>query len=151
SGPQPWEIGEVLGYAWNVFKPSWAVLVFSLFLGGILSGLPGYVPAFALGAGMVEPNSDEYWVLYSICTFIGFLVGTYFFIGFVKIWLAAARGATPSFGDLFSGSGYFSMLAARFLKGMAIGFASLLLIVPGIYLACALAFTETFVVDQKMG
>ncbi len=152
SGPQPWEIGEVLGHAWNVFKPNWATLVFSFLLGRLIGGLPNYIPAVVVATRAVEQGSETYWVIYSICTFIGLLVGAFFQVGFVKIWLAAARGMTPEFGDLFSGGGrYFAMLGTMFLVLLAILLGYLALIVPGVILALGLSFSYFYVVDQNMG
>jgi uncharacterized membrane protein len=152
GGPQPWEIGDVLGHAWNVFKPNWATLLFSYLLALFIGALPGQVPGILVQAGALDQQDAVYAILLLVFSLVGYVIGAFFQAGYIKIWLAAARGQTPQFGDLFSGGGrFFWVFLANLLLGLAIGFGLILLIVPGIILACGLWFTPYFVVDQNMG
>jgi hypothetical protein len=152
GAPQGWEIGEVLQHAWNVFKPDWATLVFTLFLSRVIAGIPSYIPAVLLAARVIRPNTPEYWTTYGICSVIGLFVTAFFQVGLVKIWTDAARGVTPQFADLFGGGRrYFAMLGAMVLFILSVLVGYIFLIVPGIIVALGLAFTYFFVVDQNMG
>ncbi|HEY2513818.1 MAG TPA: hypothetical protein VGI39_23280, partial [Polyangiaceae bacterium] len=54
---QPWEIGEVLGSAWEIFKRNWAVLVFTSLLGSLIGMGPYFViSAPALMGAKLNPN-----------------------------------------------------------------------------------------------
>ena len=152
SGPQPWEIGEVLGHAWTGFKANWATLVFSQLLALILGSIPNYIPSVLVATQAIENASAEYWIIYSICLIAGIIVSTFFQVGLTKIALSAARQQSAQFGDLFSGgSRYFSLLGATLLLSLAAFFGVLLFIVPGVILMLGLSLTAYFVVDQNMG
>lgn len=152
GAPQPWQIGEVIGHAWNMFKVSWPTLVFTQFLSGLLGGIPNYVPGILVATRAVEMHSTEYWTIYSVCLLLGLVATSFFTGGMVKIWCAAARGQTPQFGDMFAGGSRFLPLLAVLLLtifGVLLGYV--LLIVPGIILGLGLAFAQFYVVDQNMG
>ncbi len=153
SGPQPWEIGEVLGHAWNVFKPNWATLVFSQLLAGILGSIPNYIPTLLVAVHQLEENTTEYWIVYGVCLVAGLLlVNTFFQVGLTRICLAAARQQSPQFGDLFNGLGrYLPLLAASTLTFLVAFVGYLFFVVPGVILLLGLSLTSYYVVDQNMG
>ncbi len=150
-GPQPWEIGEVLGHAWNVFKPNWATLVFSYLLNLILGSVPSFIPAILIATSVLDANSTEYWIVYSICTIAGLAVTTFFMAGLIKVWLAAARQQSPQFGDLFAGGARFLPLLASTLLVYVLAIVGFLfLIVPGVIVLLGLSLASFYVVDQGM-
>lgn len=152
GAPQPWEPGEVMSAAWGKFGPNWATLIFSMVLTGIIGSVPSFIPAGLLSAGVVQAGSDEYTVISLVCSLIGFAVQMLFQAGLIKIWLTAAKGGTPSFGDLFSAMGRFpAMIATMFLMFLGIYLGMILLIVPGIILALGFGLAQYFVVDKNMG
>ena len=152
GAPQPWEPGEVLGAAWSKFGPNWVTLVFSMVVAGIIGAVPSFIPAGLLGAGVLEPHSDEYAVINGVCSLVGMAIQMLFQPGLVKIWISAAKGQTPSFGDLFSAMGRFpAMFATFFLMGLGVALGYVFLIVPGIILGLGLSLSQYFVVDKNMG
>lgn len=152
GAPQPWEPGEVVSAAWNKFGPNWATLVFSFFLAGLIGGIPRALPAVLVASGSMDIHSDEYQITNGICALVGFIVQMLFQPGLIKIWLGAARGGAPQFGDLFSSMGRFpAMLATMFLMILGIYLGMILLIVPGVILALGLGLAQYFVVDKNMG
>ncbi len=67
-------------------------------------------------------------------------------------YLKAARRDSLDIADMFASfKNYWQAVLASFLVGLIISAGFLLLIVPGIYLACKLAFTPYLVVDRRMG
>ncbi len=152
TGPQPWEPGEVVSAAWAKFGPNWATLVFSMFLAGLIGGIPRALPAGLVASGAMDIHSDEYQITNGVCALIGFIVQMLFQPGLIKIWLTAGRGGTPQFGDLFSAMGRFpAMLATMFLMIIAIYIGFIFLIVPGVILALGLGLAQYFVVDKNLG
>ena len=101
--PLPWEVGDVLGHAWTVFKPHWATLVFAQLLTRILGAIPNYVPGILVGTRVVAQRSTEYYAVFGVCMLLGGLVSTFFTAGMIRIWCAAARGQMPEFAHAFSG------------------------------------------------
>lgn len=152
GGAQPWEVGEVLGIAWDGFKPNWATLVFTFLLGGFIASVPRMIPGLLVGAQVISQQDDSYWPIFGACTLVGILIQAFFQVGLTKIWLDVARGATPSFGDMFAGgSRYVPMLGAMLLQALAIMIGYVMLIVPGVILALGLSLTQFYVVDRNMG
>jgi hypothetical protein len=150
--PQPWEIGEVLTGAWEAFKPNWVVLVFGMVVGWFVGALPSAIPPVLVAVRVVRENSAPYWVIYGLFSFIGIVVGAFFQVGFVRIWIKAARGERPEFDELFSGgSRFLPMLGATLLLGLAVCLGSMLCLVPGIIAGLGLMFMPYYVVDQQMG
>ena len=150
--PQPWEIGEVLSAAWEAFKPNWVVLVFGMLVGWFVDAIPSMIPAVAVATKMVAQNSLGYWLIYAPCTFAGIVVGAFFQVGFVRIWIRASRGERPEFDELFSGGARFlPMLAVTLLLGLAVCLGMVLCIVPGVIAGLGLMFAPYYVVDQQMG
>lgn len=67
-------------------------------------------------------------------------------------YLKAARDQNLQIDDMFAGfKNYWNAIGTGLLVGIIVGVGFILLIVPGIYLACKLAFTPYLVVDRKMG
>jgi uncharacterized membrane protein len=152
SGPQPWELGEVLGHAWNMFKPSWATLVFSMLLGSFITAIPGQLPGILVQTGAMDAGDIAYTIIALVCMIVNLLLNAFFQVGFIKIWLSAARGQAPQFADLFAGgSRFFPLLGTMILSGLAIFFGFLLLIVPGVILGLGLSLASYYCVDQRMG
>jgi uncharacterized membrane protein len=150
--PQAWEVGEVIGKGWESVKRDWAVLVFAPLLAGFIGNIPSTALQGMVAAGVLQEGTTEYFAVYVPVNLIGFVISTFFLAGQLKIFCAVARGLPGNFGDLFAGgSSFFPLLASQFLVGLAIGFGTLALIVPGVILACGLVFSQYYVVDAGMG
>jgi uncharacterized membrane protein len=95
-----------------------------------------------------DPGHDSGSLLawaYQILFFGPLSYGGYF------VFLKAARDERPEFADLFQGfRDYGNVVIVNFLVWMIIGIGFLLLIVPGVVLACRLVLTPYLVVDRKM-
>ena len=61
------------------------------------------------------------------------------------------QGQTPEFRDFFAGFQYFlPLLLLSLVAGLFIGIGTLLLIIPGVYLAVAYMFASYLVVDRRL-
>jgi uncharacterized membrane protein len=83
---------------------------------------------------------------------VGYLVAVAFAeLAIVTITLKLIDEGKAEFEDVFSAFGvYFKFLIAFILYGAMIAFGTLLLIVPGIYLAIKFGFFGYFIVDEKL-
>ncbi len=149
GGPIPWEPGEVLSAAWEIVKVHWPVLIFAPFVGQLIAGVPGQV---INGIGAASGDQNVQIGMNLVGTLIGLVAGAFFNVGITRVFLSAARGEQPRFGDIFSGGNRFlALLGAQFLVGLCVIVGFLLLIIPGIYAALALSQTNYYVVDKNMG
>lgn len=151
GAPQPWTVGEVISLGWERFKQCWPVLVFSYLLVAVILQVASKVSTLPFD---VRPDvrSPSYWEAMGVSTVVTTIINAFFRPGLVRIWLAAARGQSPSFGLLFSGFDRFlPMLGLTLLTGVAYSLGFLLLIVPGVILMLGFFAAEYYVVEAKMG
>lgn len=153
TGPQPWEVGEVLSLALAVFRANAVILVVSTVIATIIPQLPGIIIRLTLGSAALDLRSPEYhWGAYWLAVLSQLLFQVFLGAGLWRISLVAVRGGKPEFGMLFSGSDVFvSLVIVGVLRWLAVAVGLVLLIVPGIILVLGLQFASLFVVDQKIG
>ena len=61
------------------------------------------------------------------------------------------HGQTPEFRDFFGGFQYFlPLLLLSLIAGLFIGIGTILLVIPGVYLAVAYLFSSCLVVDRRL-
>lgn len=159
-----WEPTEATGRAWDIVKANFAIIVGAFFVVSIITGVIQNILSRVMGT--IDPtvlqhvrDIEQLLEIYQSQALIGFVVTgimwpiqAFFKAGLVKFSLSAARGQHPNFGDIFSGGPRtLPMLGAIILKTIIIAIGFLLLIIPGIYLACALSQVEYFVADRNMG
>lgn len=150
--PQPWEIGEVFTAAWELMKVHWVALFFGYMIAFFASTLPQQIPAVLVIARVVPQNSTEYWVVYSICATIGWVVGEFFAAGLTYAALRAMRTGQVGIGDFFAaGPRFLPFLAMSFLRALATLIGMLALIVPGIIFSVGVLLAPYYVVEQKLG
>ncbi len=156
--PQPWEAGEVVSRAWDIFKVHWVPLVFGTMIGSAAASAPQQIGSIynvvAHGPGGDKyPIDDPIWVALAVGGgVIGWVLQAFFQAGFTKMYATAARGAAPEFAHVFSGAPhFFRMLGAMFLQMFLIMLGMIFFLVPGIILALGLMLTPYYVVDRGMG
>jgi hypothetical protein len=102
----------------------------------------------------IEPDRFEWYLLPVI--FLGIAYGIFVSgpIGYSVSWvfLKAVRKEKINIKDMFSvfERNYWNAVIANLVKGVIIVFGLIMLIVPGIFFACRLAFVQYLVIDQKM-
>lgn len=146
-----WEIGEVLSQAFEIYKQQWVVLVFA--------PLVLYIIYFAVSFGLQFPVSllaNEEPTVGAIAmvpvALLQVVVSTWVNAGCLKIYIAAARGQSPEFGDAFKGFDRVIPLFFGFLVfGLAYLLGLVLLVVPGIILMIGCLFFQHYIVDQGSG
>jgi uncharacterized membrane protein len=150
-----WEIGPVLSRSWNLFKANAGILVGSVVVIAVTSGV---LSSITQGAQVLAQQSGEEAVLVA-AGLVGLVVGilswaiqTFLGLGFARMMLHVVRGEPTSFGDLFSGR---DVIVTGLLAGLLVALATLagtcFLVVPGVILALGMMMVSWVVVDQGLG
>lgn len=146
SGPQPWGIEEVFSIAFAAFKRHAAVVIGTLLVGYVFSFVAGLVLGALAGAVFGDVLGQV------VAQLVSMVLSSFLGIGWIRIWLAAARGGEPTFEMLLSGSDrLLPMLGVTFLYYLAVLGGTLALVVPGIILGVGLYFSLFFIADTNMG
>jgi uncharacterized membrane protein len=145
SGSQPFPVilepGVISSYS-NGWKQLWKHFL-ELFLIGVI--------IVALSAGS--------WIL-GLIPYLGPILSILYGIFFLNplnygqkfAYFKASRGDKVEVQDMFTVfSNYWNAVGAYVVTTLIVGFGLILLIVPGIFLACKLAFVPYLVVDKKLG
>jgi uncharacterized membrane protein len=158
-------VGSAYNYAWRTLWPSFWMLLLVAIISGAIGMIPtpfqsigdAVWPSLLGEVGRWSPAIIIAAIMgISLSVFVGvafavFVEGPVGF-GVSFAYLKAARKEKLDIADMFAAfKNYWQAVLASFLVGLIIFVGFILLIVPGIYLACKLAFTPYLVVDRKMG
>jgi hypothetical protein len=84
-------------------------------------------------------------------TVVSLLISTPLLMGNFIVSAKLLQGQTPEFRDFFSGFQFFlPLLLLSLVAGLFIGIGTVLLIIPGVYLAVAYLFAANLVVDRRL-
>jgi hypothetical protein len=139
-------ISTILSNAWRVYREHFgliAAVVIVVWLPCEL--LNSYVDAFVFGP-------DDFRRSFKLTQFLDNFIGIIATAGVTFIAITAHTETPASFGSAV-GTGFSSwgrMWWTRFLSGLAIIVALLLLIIPGVYLLTRLCFVESVVVAERI-
>lgn len=149
--PLPWAAGEAISAAWAGFKVHGGVLVLSYLLATFVTGFLGQIPVIVgLVAGATAASVPRVG-LQALGLLIGQISSAFFQGGLVRIWLAVARGQTPTFQTLFSGADrLLPVLVLNFMMMLTLSLGFVLLIVPGVVLYLGLFAAQFYVIDAGM-
>jgi uncharacterized membrane protein len=136
--PLDWDIETALSVGWDRTKQWWPVLVF----GPAIIMVGNWVISFA----MIELG------LRGLDSLISLFLGAFFGVGLIRMFLSAVRTEEPRLEQLVGGADrMWALLATEILMGLAILAGLILLVIPGLVLACGLAMAPCICVDQKLG
>lgn len=143
SGPQGWDVYDIISSAWDLFKEVWGKLIVGMIIAFV---------AIAVPYGIVFLGTVIGDTVGTIVSIFGALVALVMAMmlgpGMAKMILAAARGEEVTPGMVFSGmSRILSWLGMSILMMLAIYIGLFLLVVPGIMLATGLCLAPWYVAD----
>lgn len=148
GAPVPWTISEVLNVGFGAVKQRPLELIGGFFLVALLSQLPGLLPLVLTLTGIIEEGSVIYFVLQAVVMVGGLVLGSFLWVGQIRVGLAAARQEPFDFNLFFSGADRLvPMMVMTVLAYLGVIFGMLLLIVPGIIVALGWALSGPLVVD----
>jgi len=158
-------VGDSLGNGWEVMSKNFLVLLLVVLVMGVI--------AFPAQFMNVNLNTDEHgfkeiidfigWPGFAVLGAFAIILGIFAFFysllivpvfkyGSDFMFVHAARGIRPEFSTLIKGftDNYLHIVLARLLTVALIMLGTLLLIVPGIIVACRLVFVSYLVMDKKL-
>ncbi|KST63476.1 hypothetical protein [Mastigocoleus testarum] len=133
------KIGQYFSRGWEIFKQYPGGFIGFLVITFLISGIASRLP-FPLGT-----NEDGMGGIVNIVVTPVLSAGTYI------VAFLIAKNRPKQFSDFFRGFNQFlQIFLANLVSSVLIGIASLLLLIPGIYLAIAYMFSLLFVIEKKM-
>jgi uncharacterized membrane protein len=139
------KIGQYFSRGWEIFKDyAWGFILFTLVL-GLMIGLISFLLPSPLGArgGDGEPFGGANLVANILSPILG--------VGYYCVALQIARRRPRGFQDFFGGFNKFvPVFLTALVSGLLIALASVLLILPGIYLAVSYMFAQLLVIDKNL-
>jgi len=139
------KIGQYFSRGWEIFKDyAWGFILFTL-VSGLIIGLVSVLLPSPLGARGVdgEPFGGANIAANILSPILG--------VGYYCVALQIARRRPRSFSDFFGGFNKFvPVFLTALVSGLLIVLGSVLLILPGIYLAVSYMFAQLFVIDKHL-
>ncbi|MFA9392608.1 MAG: hypothetical protein ACERKD_22555 [Prolixibacteraceae bacterium] len=160
-------ISESLGNGWFTMKKYFLWLLLAIIVGGLFQGGPRYTFSgkdFSKGDWSWASNVFSYnapdhffmagWILMAILfgLAIMILISPVFTFGSTMMFIQAARDQQPEPRWLIRGfqNNYFNIVLANLLKFAIVAMSFVALIIPGIIVACRLAFVANLVMDKGL-
>ena len=139
--PEP-TVNSVYGYGWNIMKKNFVNLLLIMIVIFVAQSLAGLWNNGEKPSAFTGLLSMAYWL---------FVLSAIQFSG-IYLYLKAVRGESYDVAQIFDGfkTNYKNIILANLLTTFLIGVGFVLLIVPGIFLACRLAFVPYLVMDKQM-
>ncbi len=138
-------VGTSLSNGWQRMWPNFGPL-FLIFLIYILFGLPNWIFSFFSGLAQLPPFT-AYFISMVYSVLILYPLG----YGVAYAALRAARGERPWVPDLFAPfENYWAAVFAYILVVLLTIVGIFLFIIPGVIIACKLAFVPYLIVDRRM-
>jgi hypothetical protein len=149
---RPLDVGEVIDYAWRVWRDNLGLLVGAFVVITVIN-MAVSVPFSLLQSSLENQGEMEAALgVGLIGNIIGNVVSIFLGIGFAQLCLRLARGERAEFAQIFGGGPRFlPVLGVSILLGIAIFVGAMACIVPGILLALMLWPAYYLVVDDKAG
>ncbi len=139
--PMP-TVNSVYGYGWNIMKKNFVnllLIVIIVVAAQMITGIwnKGGNPSFFSGL-----LSMAFWLF--VLSAIQY--------GALYLYLKAVRGESYDLAQIFDGfkTNYKDIVLANLLVTLLVGVGMILLIIPGIIIACRLAFVPYLVMDKQM-
>lgn len=141
-------VGGCFSEAWNILKKNFLLLLALVIISGVIEIPLGY-------EHMGFEDKDSFKTGFSYFKLLSFvyymLIVTPFNYGIDWVFLRAAKNKEVQFEEILNGFKKFLFVILSHLLVIGIvGIGVLLLIIPGIYLACKLIFVPYLIMDKKV-
>lgn len=139
AGTDVIDVGQSISYGWEAFKKYPGPLIAAFAIVAVVSGL------FSILASAASGDSAFLGLLLNL---VSWIVAVALAKGLVTIALDVTYGREPDLSKLFSGEHFGQFLIAGILVGLLVGFGLIFCIIPGLFAAVALQFTQYRVIDR---
>lgn len=131
---------SAFGVGWDVMKKNFWKLILVI----LVSSLIGAVPSIIFPENSGNSYSFRFLFWLTISGPISY--------GIIWLFLKTVRNENPDIKDMFAAfnTNYWNVLVANLLTSVVVILGFVLLIIPGIYLACKLAFVPYLIMDKQM-
>ncbi len=135
-----------LSYGWEKTKQYFLPLLLVVIVISIVSA-----PTNVAARRISEAGNDKvFWSTLSGLYFL--LIPPLFSFSSDLMFLQAIRNQELDYGDLFAGfKRFLDVVLANLLSGVLVVFGFILLVIPGIWISCRLAFVSYLVMDKGLG
>lgn len=139
--PQRFTIGEAVRYGWDIMKKNFAFFIVFILIAWVVQAIPGGLQAW-LGRNNVGLN-----VVFSV---IGYIVGLFVGMAYIKISLRLSAGEQADFHDLYSAYPHlWNYFLGMILFTLIVIGGLILCVIPGIYWGVKYQFFGYFIIDQE--
>jgi len=143
--PPATDIGDAFGHGWETLKKYFIELLMVT----IISVVVAFPTIIVNGAAKHMGPAIILLIFFAIA--YGIFLQAPIDYGVKYVFLRAVRGQRIEIKDVLRGfDNFINVVAANVLVGIVVAFGLIFLIVPGIILACKLAFVPYLVIDKKM-
>ena len=135
--------------AYSLMKKHFWMLVLIVFVGGAIE-----TPMWLMQQGKASPDGFEitFTILELIQIIYYFGIASIYSFGVVHVFIKVARKKDFVFEETLSGfKTYKRALLSRLLVMLIVALGFVLLIIPGVFLVCRLAFVPYLIMDKKHG
>ena len=135
--------------AYSLMKKQFWMLVLIVFVGGAIE-----TPMWLMQQGKASPDGFEitFTILELIQIIYYFGIASIYSFGVVHVFIKVARKKDFVFEETLSGfKTYKRALLSRLLVMLIVALGFVLLIIPGVFLVCRLAFVPYLIMDKKHG
>lgn len=152
---QRWEVGPILGRAWQLFRDHAGVILGAMIAMAIINGAFSGV-ASGLRQLMGASDSGLMAMLYGGAragvSLASWAVSVFLTLGLIRLLLNAVRGTGPQIADLFAGGRHLVPgMVASILVGLGVLLGCALFLVPGVILGLGWMYTQVLIVDRELG
>lgn len=116
---------------------------------GFFIGLQFVVSAILIILALIAERGYSRILTYLIITFSPF-ISAFFGAASLNIYIMAHDGKKPTMKDLFNAPNYWRLIWSSFLVGIVVSLGTVLLVLPGLFLAVALTFVPFLIIDQGL-
>lgn len=135
--------------AFSLMRKHFWMLILIIFVGGAID-----TPMWFIQQGQVSEAGYQFSMnLFGVIQVVYyFAIASVFSYGIVYVFLKAVRKQDIVFEETISGfKTYSRAVLSRLLLFLIVGLGAVLLIVPGVFLACRLSFVPYLIMDKKHG
>lgn len=130
---------------WQIFVLAWEKIRKRL---GFFIGIQFVISLILVTLALIGEKTGSTGLRNLIFTLYPF-ISAYFGVASLNIYILEHDGKNPGIKEIFNAPNYWRMMWSSFLVGLAVSAGTVLLVLPGLFLAIALLFAPFLILDQN--